>query len=145
MCQFGQWTKQGNWDLSLDSSSCSSQYTNCNNSLQSLCVLCSILGSKVWTLHWLNILWWALAFNFSCLLWYKHQFDVPSPPYCWDHPWTPTWTLKIMYKTLRFSMLVKHPCLVPISVEYTEEIQTYTKTKPGVTVWQFFIYQYQIT
>lgn len=52
----------------------------------------------------LNILWWTLAFNFSFLVWYKHQFDVPSLPYYLVHPWTPTWTQKVMYKTLRFSM-----------------------------------------
>lgn len=52
----------------------------------------------------LNILWWTLAFNFSFLVWYKHQFDVPSLPCYLVHPWTPTWTQKVMYKTLRFSM-----------------------------------------
>lgn len=39
--------QQENWDLSLDSSPCSLQQMNHNNSNQSLCVLCSILGSKV--------------------------------------------------------------------------------------------------
>lgn len=51
-----------------------------------------------------NILWWALAIDFSSLLWYKHQCDAPSLPYCWDHPWIPTWTLKVTHETLSFSM-----------------------------------------
>lgn len=69
-----------------------------------LCIPCSMLRSKVRSPHWLNILWWTLAINFSSLLWYEHPTDVASLPYCWDHPWTPTWTLKVTYKMLRSSM-----------------------------------------